>query len=340
MELLKSGADYIRVVDKKLPEMCNFPPAIEKAFQNSKVEFVQADILKDALLKEAFDREAGWDYVINLAAETKSGFTLEVLNEQVVKVAIRAANRAQQMKVEKFIHVSDARVYEGTKAFKTEESPIKPWTVLAQAHKQAEDAIKVIPGLNWVILRPAIVYGPGDVSGIMPRLVIGRVYKETGEKMKMMHDGTIGLSTVHVHDVCRAIVYACQSIPKGGIYNLADETHTTVQTINEYIERRFKIETGFINKVKNAAAKAAMGTAAKAVNEMHMKPWTELCIKEKIPNTKLTPFIHKELLYDNDLNIDGTGIVKAGFKYAHPKLTDGLLDREIDEAIEMNQFPK
>ena len=339
-ELVKSGAGVIRAVDKKLPVMCNFPPNIEKAFEDAKVQFVQADILKDALLKEAFDRPEGWDYVVNLAAETKPGFSIEVLDEQVGKVAIRAANRSQQMKVKKFVHISDARVYEGTSTSKTESSTLKPWTVLATAHQKAENAIKSIPGLNWVILRPAIVYGPGDVSGIMPRLVIGRVYKESGKKMKMMHNGSINLATVHVDDVCRAIIYACENLPKGAIYNLADQSNTTVQTINDYLERRFKIETGFINKVKNSAAKAAMGAAARTVNEMHMKPWSDLCIKSKIPNTQLTPFIHKELLYDNDLNIDGTAICKTGFNYVHPKITDELLDQEIDEAIEMNQFPK
>eukprot|EP00766_Chilomastix_caulleryi_P004528 gnl/Chilomastix_caulleri/578.p1 GENE.gnl/Chilomastix_caulleri/578~~gnl/Chilomastix_caulleri/578.p1 ORF type:complete len:175 (+),score=52.67 gnl/Chilomastix_caulleri/578:546-1070(+) len=174
----------------------------------------------------------------------------------------------------------------------------------------------------------------------MPRLVIGRVYKELKETMKMMHNGTIGLSTVHVDDMCKAIIFACATLPKGAIYNIADQSDTNVQTINDYLEKRFGIETGFINKIKNSAAKTAMGSAARMVNEMHMKPWSELCIKEKILNTQLTPYIHKELLYDNDLRIDGTAICKTGFVYDHPKITGELLDQEIDEAIKMNQFPK
>ena len=48
----------------------------------------------------------------------------------------------------------------------SEESKLDPWTVLAKYKLKAEEALKNVPGLNYVILRPAIVYGTGDKQGL------------------------------------------------------------------------------------------------------------------------------------------------------------------------------
>eukprot|EP00767_Chilomastix_cuspidata_P008222 gnl/Chilomastix_cuspidata/936.p2 GENE.gnl/Chilomastix_cuspidata/936~~gnl/Chilomastix_cuspidata/936.p2 ORF type:complete len:362 (+),score=182.93 gnl/Chilomastix_cuspidata/936:577-1662(+) len=341
IKLLADGdAAYIRAVDKKLPGMCNFPPAIEEAFESPKVEFLQADILTDHLLAETFDRAEGFDFVVNLAAETKLGFNTDIYDEQITKVAIRAANRAASIKVKKFVHVSDAHVYAPSPAEKDEAAPLKPWTSVAEAHLKAEEAIRKIPGFPCVILRPAIVYGPRDVHGLMPRLVCGRIYKETGKTMKLMHHGAIALHTVHVRDVARAIVFALHRAEPGAVFNVSDETPFTIDDINAFMERRFGIATGFLGKVKNMAAKSAMGAATKHVNEMHMKPWSDLCLRAGCLNTPLSPYLHKELLYDSSLAVDGRALAAAGFAYEHPRVTDELLLEALDLAVAQKHFPE
>ena len=58
-----------------------------------------------------------------------------------------------------------------------ESGAIKPWTKLAEAHLKAEEVLKSINGLKYVVLRPAIVYGPCDrTSPIMIRLVMAAIY--------------------------------------------------------------------------------------------------------------------------------------------------------------------
>lgn len=42
--------------------------------------------------------------------------------------------------------------------------------------------------------------------------------------------------------------------------------------------------------------------------------------EEGILNTPLTPFIDKELLYNNHVAVDGTAIQATGFTYNHPKV--------------------
>ena len=48
----------------------------------------------------------------------------------------------------------------------TEESSCEPWTCLAREKKSVERALADIVGLNYIIIRPAIVYGQGDKSGL------------------------------------------------------------------------------------------------------------------------------------------------------------------------------
>jgi hypothetical protein len=47
-----------------------------------------------------------------------------------------------------------------------EEGKTKPWTLLAKHKLRAEEELRNISGLNLVVIRPAIVYGVGDMSGI------------------------------------------------------------------------------------------------------------------------------------------------------------------------------
>jgi nucleoside-diphosphate-sugar epimerase len=48
----------------------------------------------------------------------------------------------------------------------SESAKQKPWTLQAEYKLKAEETLRGIQGLPLVILRPALVYGPGDVNGI------------------------------------------------------------------------------------------------------------------------------------------------------------------------------
>jgi nucleoside-diphosphate-sugar epimerase len=48
------------------------------------------------------------------------------------------------------------------------------------------------------ILRPSMVYGPGDTSGLAPRIIVGAVYKKLNEKQKNLWTKDLSVNTVHV----------------------------------------------------------------------------------------------------------------------------------------------
>lgn len=77
-------AASIRVADKTLPEIAYFSQSHRDAFADARVTFVQADLTRDAHIERAFNADFGpYDYVYNLAGETKCGLTENVYASKV-----------------------------------------------------------------------------------------------------------------------------------------------------------------------------------------------------------------------------------------------------------------
>jgi nucleoside-diphosphate-sugar epimerase len=336
-------AGKIRVADKGLPELVGLSKSQLDLIKNKDVVDVkQLNLAREAMVTRAFD-EGGikWDVVINLAGETKYSQTEEVYKENIIDVSVTCAKAAAARNVSKYIEVSTAQVYDSGKKPSAEDDKVKPWTKLAKAKLAAEEEIRKINGLNFIIVRPAIVYGPGDVNGITPRLITGAVYKHIGETMEFLWDKDLKINTVHVRDVCDALWHLSSNGKVGEIYNLADSNETDQGTINKLLESIFKIKTDFLGFLKSKAATAvAMKTVAEGANEKHLKPWSELCKQHGIQNTPLTPYLDEELLYNNSYSVDGTKITKTGFTYKHPKVTEEDLRETINYFIASGFFPK
>jgi len=336
-------AGKIRVADKGLPELVGLSKKQMEIIKNKDiVDFKQLNLAREAMVNKAFDDgETKWNIVVNLAGETKYSQTDEVYKENIIDVATTCANAAAKRGVDRYIEVSTAQVYDSGKKPSSEEDKLKPWTKLAKAKLAAEEELQKIKGLNLIIVRPAIVYGPGDISGITPRLITGAVYKHLNETMEFLWDKELRLNTVHVEDVCAALYHLSKNGQVGQVYNLADSNDTDQGSINKLLESIFKIKTDFMGFLKSKAATAvAMKTVAETANEKHLKPWSELCKSMGITNTPLTPYLDEELLYNNSYSVDGSKITKTGFTYKHPEMKEADLRQTIDYFVELNFFPK
>ncbi|KAJ3383254.1 hypothetical protein HDU92_004289 [Lobulomyces angularis] len=346
--------EFVRVADKVLPATAYLNERTKKAFADPRVEFKQSNLSDPNFTEKIFarDDDKTFDYVFNLAAETKYGQSEAVYNEKVYGLSITVAKEAAKKKVKVFVEFSTAQVYEADKKPSTEESKQKPWTNIAKCKAKAEAELKKIPGLNLIILRPAIVYGPSDVYGITPRLIVGAVYKQLNEEMKLLWTKDLRINTVHVSDVVRAAWYVTATKEEGGnrssppkeggvVYNLADEGDTDQGLVNDLIQQIFGIDTGFQGTVMSTFAKLNLETVTEEVNDKHLQPWAELCKTGGVVNTPLTPYLDKELLKDNALSVDGKKIVtELGFVYQVPKMTVEKLKEVVDDFVELNLWPK
>jgi len=332
----------LRVADKVLPSTAFMSEEHTKAFADPRLEYVQAPLTNTNGIAKAFAPIDGgkFTFVFNLAAETKYGQTDEVYAEKVFDLVVKCATEAAKQGVERFVEVSTAQVYDADKKASKEDAKLNPWTGLAKYKLKGEEALKQISGLNYVVLRPAIVYGPGDTTGIAPRIICGAVYKHLDEKMKFLWDADLRLNTVSVRDVCKALWHVtAPSIKTGSVYNLCDKNDTTQEKISKHLEAIYGIKTGFYGSMMSKIAGVAAKTLTEDVNDKHLKPWSDLCKKHSITNTPLTPYLDPELLFNNPLSIDGTGIEATGFKYDDPTMSEKDVREEIDYFGKQKLFP-
>jgi len=147
------------------------------------------------------------------------------------------------------------------------------------------------------------------------------------------------MNVVHVRDVCEAIWIACTELENGSIYNLADPADVVQGDFNDIMSELFGIECSFLGSVVSNMAKINLTGAADMANDMHVPEWTRMCQNADIMNTPLTPYIDKELLYNNHLKLDGSKITKdSKFTYKE-KFCKETVKEQIDAFVEQKIFP-
>ena len=211
-------ASEIRVGDKRAPFMAFLGGDHKAALEDGAVECMQVDCADEESVDRLFaePRSGGsWDYVVNCAAETDLSRP-ESFHAKAAEAARLLARAAAAGGVKRFVQVSSASVYAAGAKASGEAAKLAPWTTAAEWALKAEEAVRSTAGLPWVVLRPAIVYGPGDTAGIMPRAVIAATYKRMkDEKMEFLWGAELKMNTVHVFDVARAIFFAAKKAEAG-----------------------------------------------------------------------------------------------------------------------------
>jgi len=299
-------------------------------------------LASEAHIPKVFEHDGGnWTYVINCAAVTKYSQGKEVYDHNVFKLSQLCANAAAKYKCKRYIELSTGQVYDAGKKPSSEHDKIKPWTDLARAKVEAEAAISAVHGLNYIIIRPAVVYGTGDINGLTPRLIVGSIYKESKETLKSLYTKDLKINTVHVNDVVKAIWFLTDHGDSGSIWNLADKNDTDQGKVNQWLEEIYNIKTKFISGVEMTAGKA-LGTKflVSFANDLHLKPFSDACKKYGIAETPLTPYLDEELVKENSTCIDGSAIEKLGFVYDYPAPNAGLLKEVLQDYVSKGYFPK
>ncbi|KAJ1562868.1 hypothetical protein HK096_010735, partial [Nowakowskiella sp. JEL0078] len=99
-------ADFVRVADKVLPATAYFSERIKKVFEDSRVDFKQANLANQASAQRIFTLESGeFDYVFNCAAETKFGQSEEVYDEKIFQLSLTVAQEAAKRHVKCFVEL-------------------------------------------------------------------------------------------------------------------------------------------------------------------------------------------------------------------------------------------
>jgi len=333
--------EKIVVIDKKLLKLNAYIPKsrLEK-FDNPKIKFLQKDLSKEADVRSVFEEHGPFDYVINLAAETRFDLGEESHKRNTLLAANICGTLSAEYKVKKFIHLSTAFVYTSSSKPLREDAKLDPSRIQAKYSLAAERAIFRIPDLNYIILRPSMIYGQYDVSGhTTVSMAIALLYQLNNQKMYILWDKDKRTNIIHVRDVVRAIMFALEKGQKGDMFNLSNEDNMTQDKLFEFFRKMFKVHIECVGKFKSHLVKLRFDSVIAEMNDKHMRWWFSACQKFEINNSPINVMVYREQLEQHDLCIDGSAIKKLGFVYKHPHFNEDDVKESLKYLVDQKYFP-
>jgi nucleoside-diphosphate-sugar epimerase len=182
--------------------------------------------LETAALREAF---AGADAVVHLAGVVSAlqPSVYSAVNVEGARAAARAAHAAGA----RLVHVSSLAAAGPASAAspRREDDPPSPRTPYGCSKLEGEQAVRDTPGLRWMILRPGVVYGPGD-RALLPLFR----FAERG-LLPLVGRADAAYTFVHVHDVVRTIAAAIDAAAAGEVLFVGHARPVTAREILEAI---------------------------------------------------------------------------------------------------------
>lgn len=333
----------IIIVDKSLPEISHLPRDKLPIYrQNKKTQFVQIDLCNEKDLRKVFIDNPDIDIVVNLASETRLSLSDEDYFHRCFKMPLLCGKLAAEFKVKKFIQMSCCKIYKSASSGKIKENyATEPWDVRYMNINEAERELKKMDGLNLVILRAAIVYGPYDFYGEMILRISGAlIYKALGEKMRVMWDGGLKTNTVNVYDLSRALIYSIAKCNKGDIFNLVDDNDSDQNKIHQILREVFKIQIECVGSVRSYLMRFSLDGVIQILNEKHLQMWFELCAKYNMLNSPVNVVVYRENLTNNVLFIEGEAFKQqTGFKYMIPGFETKYFKALIGDYIKNGLLP-
>lgn len=76
-----------------------------------------------------------------------------------------------------------------------------------------------------------------------------------------------------------------------------------------------------------------MSVIVDEINEKHMRPWCEICVKDNTQKTPLSPFMYSELLQHSHLNLSNDKLKATGYRLKFP-----ILIQENVEEVNRKQY--
>ena len=177
---------------------------------------------------------SGIDLVIHAAAKAEDWGPLADFVRVNVEGTAQLLAAAKAAGVPRFVHISTEAVhFTGEDLVQIDEdAPLRPDSPFpyAATKAQAEQLVRAAEGIETVVLRPRLIWGPGDTT-VLP--VLQKAAREGS--FAWVDGGRQRISTTHVHNLTDAILVAMGDAPAGAVLFITDaETHTARAFLGRY----------------------------------------------------------------------------------------------------------
>ncbi|MEI6728390.1 MAG: NAD(P)-dependent oxidoreductase [bacterium] len=195
------------------------------AFENPKIKYLCWDITTGI-----YRDKLTVDCVIHCASDVSPVGNEKTMTQVNV---IGTKNVIDSFRAKKFIYISSASVYSADKPknFITEETNWTPkFLNFYQKTKREAEVVVQQQAKNWIILRPHIVYGPGDTT-LMPRVLKSR----RGLRYLVVGDGKNSVSVTNIKNLFEITELSLNAQIKDQVFNVADKQTVKVADLLEYL---------------------------------------------------------------------------------------------------------
>jgi UDP-glucose 4-epimerase len=203
---------------------------------NRNVTVINGDILDPMVCLKVFSYRP--DVVIHLATYPRAKIVDEDPINGIPKVIGTTTNllwHASQFRIKKFVYISSSMVYGDFADGTREESSTKPQNIYGEAKLTGERLTKLFAkrdGLNYTIVRPSGVYGPGDLPD---RVVSKFFYKAMNNETIELHNGENKVDFTYRQDAAYGIIKAAISDVANTSFNITAGNATSLRTLAETI---------------------------------------------------------------------------------------------------------
>ncbi|WP_067847173.1 NAD-dependent epimerase/dehydratase family protein [Nocardia lijiangensis] len=223
--LVADGAHDVRILVRRTSNLSDLGDARER------VEIVYGDLTDAPSLVEA---TGGIDAVVHSAARVDERGTREQFWDENVRATQRLLDAAKRGGASRFVFISSPSAmmdYHGGDLLDVDESlpyPRRYLNLYSETKAAAERAVLAAnaPGFATCALRPRAIWGAGDRSGPIVRL-LGRTAE--GRLPDLSYGREVYASLCHVDNIVEAVVLALDTEAVGGKpYFIADAERTNV----------------------------------------------------------------------------------------------------------------
>lgn len=220
------------------------PTSSRRYLTDSRIHFIELDLGNEAKLAEqlhAHVKDNGpWQYVVHAAGATKcrrpadffrvnTQGTLSLARQLVATGALRS----------RFVFISSLSIcgalHETDYAAFTEADVPQPNTAYGRSKVEAEEGLKQMEGLDYIILRPTGVYGPRERDYFLMAKSIGQhIDFSVGYRRQI-------ITFIYVKDLVNAALLALTKGRSGEAYNLSDGGEYASRTFSDLLQENMGV---------------------------------------------------------------------------------------------------
>ena len=246
--LVTGGAGFVgsHLVDKLIEEkheviIIDNLSTGKKKFVNKFAKFYKIDI-RDNKISKIFDKH-NFDIVYHIAAQKSVPYSLKNPIEDAninILGTLNLLDNCVKYKINKIIFTSTGgAIYDSADIFPTDEEceakPLSPYAVSKFAIEKYLNFYQKVNGLNYVIIRPANIYGPRQdphgEAGVIAIFISNLLHN----KQCYINGGDQSRDFVYVKDIVNALTMV-QKV-KNEIYNIGTSNDLSITNLYEKIRK-------------------------------------------------------------------------------------------------------